>query len=37
MPTCPGRSQHYANSGIFDENIAVGYASRANNRIGPSP
>lgn len=36
-PTCPGRAQHYAASGIFDENIAIGYASRANNRIGPSP
>jgi hypothetical protein len=36
-PTCPGRSTHYANSGIFDPNIAVGYASRANDRIGPSP
>jgi hypothetical protein len=36
-PTCPGRSQHYAPSGIFDEGIAIGYASRANNRIGPSP
>lgn len=36
-PTCPGRSQHYAASGIFDEGIAIGYASRANDRIGPSP
>jgi Glycosyl hydrolases family 6 len=36
-PTCPGRSTHYAASGIFDENIAIGFASRANNRIGPSP
>jgi hypothetical protein len=36
-PTCPGRSTHYAASGIFDENIAIGYASRANDRIGPSP
>src|SRR6202042_824191 len=36
-PTCPGRSTHYAASGIFDEGIAIGYASRANNRIGPSP
>lgn len=35
--TCPGRKQHYANSGIFDPNIAIGYASRANDRIGPSP
>jgi len=36
-PTCPGRSAHYAPSGIFDEGIAIGYASRANDRIGPSP
>ena len=36
-PTCKGRSTHYAASGIFDENIAIGFASRANNRIGPSP
>ena len=36
-PTCAGDSRHYAASGIFDENIAVGFASRANNRIGPSP
>lgn len=36
-PTCPGRKQHYANSGIFDPNIAIGLASRANDRIGPSP
>jgi hypothetical protein len=35
--TCPGRSQHFAASGIFDEGIAIGYASRANDRIGPSP
>jgi hypothetical protein len=35
--TCPGSNQHYANSGIFDPNIAIGYASRANDRIGPSP
>jgi cellulase/cellobiase CelA1 len=35
--TCPGSSKHYAPSGIFDEGIAIGYASRANNRIGPSP
>jgi len=35
--TCPGRPQHYANSGIFDPNIAIGYASRANDRIGPAP
>jgi Glycosyl hydrolases family 6 len=36
-PTCQGRSTHYAASGIFDENIALGFASRANDRIGPSP
>jgi hypothetical protein len=36
-PTCPGRSTHYAASGIFDENIGIDFASRANNRIGPSP
>ncbi len=36
-PSCPGRATHYAASGIFDENIAVGLASRANNRLGPSP
>jgi len=36
-PTCPGRSARYAAAGIFDEGIAIGYASRANNRIGPSP
>jgi Glycosyl hydrolases family 6 len=36
-PTCPGRSTHYAQSGFFDEGIAIGYASRANNRVGPSP
>jgi Glycosyl hydrolases family 6 len=36
-PTCPGDPHHYAASGIFDENIAVGFASRANDRIGPSP
>ncbi len=35
--TCPGSNQHYAASGIFDPNIAIGYASRANDRIGPSP
>jgi Glycosyl hydrolases family 6 len=35
--TCPGRKQHYANSGIFDPNIAIGYATRANDRVGPSP
>jgi hypothetical protein len=36
-PTCPGRSTHYAASGIFDETIGIGFASRANDRIGPSP
>ncbi|MGH2886716.1 MAG: glycoside hydrolase family 6 protein, partial [Solirubrobacteraceae bacterium] len=36
-PTCPGDPRHYAASGIFDDNIAIGFASRANNRIGPSP
>jgi Glycosyl hydrolases family 6 len=36
-PTCPGRSTHYAASGIFDPNIAVSFALRANDRIGPSP
>jgi hypothetical protein len=36
-PTCPGDPHHYAASGVFDENIAVGFASRANDRIGPSP
>jgi hypothetical protein len=35
--SCPGRPQHYAPSGIFDEGIAIGYASRANDRVGPSP
>jgi hypothetical protein len=35
--TCPGSNKHYAASGIFDPNIAIGYASRANDRIGPSP
>jgi hypothetical protein len=36
-PTCPGRKGHWAASGIFDPGIAIGFASRANNRIGPSP
>jgi hypothetical protein len=36
-PTCPGRKGHWAASGIFDPSIAIGFASRANNRIGPSP
>jgi hypothetical protein len=35
--TCPGRSTRYAASGTFDEGIGIGYASRANDRIGPSP
>ena len=35
--TCPGRSGHWAPSGIFDEGLAIDYASHANNRIGPSP
>lgn len=36
-PTCKGRPGHWAASGIFDPNIAIGFASRANDRIGPSP
>jgi Glycosyl hydrolases family 6 len=36
-PKCPGRSTHYGASGIFDPTIAIGFASRANDRIGPSP
>ncbi len=35
--TCPGRTGHWANSGIFDEGLAVNYASHAANRIGPQP
>jgi hypothetical protein len=35
--TCPGRKGHWAASGIFDPAMAIGYASEANNRIGPSP
>jgi Glycosyl hydrolases family 6 len=35
--TCPGRPGRWAPSGIFDPSIAIGYASRANDRIGPSP
>jgi endoglucanase len=35
--TCPGRSGHWAASGIFDPGIAISFASRANDRIGPSP
>ena len=36
-PTCPGRPGHWAASGIFDPGIAIGFASRANDRVGPSP
>jgi Glycosyl hydrolases family 6 len=36
-PTCPGRSTHYAASGIFDPGVGIGFASRANDRVGPSP
>lgn len=36
-PTCPGRRGHWAASGIFDPTIGIGFASRANDRIGPSP
>jgi hypothetical protein len=32
---CPGRSETFAPSGIFDENYAIGLAQRANNRVGP--
>jgi len=35
--SCPGRAGHWAPSGIFDEGIAIDYASHANNRIGSSP
>lgn len=35
--TCPGRPGHWAQSGIFDPGLAIGFASRANDRIGPSP
>jgi endoglucanase len=35
--TCPGRPGHWAASGIFDPSIAVGFAARANDRVGPSP
>jgi endoglucanase len=35
--TCPGRRGHWAAGGIFDPGIAIGFASRANDRIGPSP
>jgi len=36
-PTCPGRSGHWAPSGIFDQGIGIDYAVHANDRIGPSP
>ena len=36
-PTCPGRSGHWAASGVFDEGIAIDFAAHANDRIGPSP
>jgi cellulase/cellobiase CelA1 len=36
-PKCPGRSTQYAASGIFDVNMGIDYASRANDRIGPAP
>jgi endoglucanase len=36
-PTCPDHPGHWAPSGIFDPGIAIGFASRANDRIGPSP
>jgi hypothetical protein len=32
---CPGSSQTFAPSGIFDENYAIGLAESANNRVGP--
>jgi hypothetical protein len=35
--SCPGRSGHWAPSGIFDEGLAIDFASHANDRIGPSP
>jgi hypothetical protein len=35
--TCPGRSGHWAQSGIFDVGIGLDFASHANDRIGPSP
>ncbi len=36
-PTCPGRSGHWAPSGVFDANLASDYAAHADARIGPSP
>jgi hypothetical protein len=36
-PTCPGRSGHWAASGVFDEGIGITFATHANDRIGPSP
>lgn len=35
--TCPGRPGHWAPAGIFDERLALEYAHRANDRIGPTP
>lgn len=35
--SCPGRSGHWAPSGIFDEGIAIDFAAHANDRVGPSP
>jgi hypothetical protein len=35
--TCRGRRGHWAQSGIFDENLAVDYAAHAANRVGPQP
>lgn len=32
---CPGRSQTFAASGVFDENYAIGLARRANSKVGP--
>jgi Glycosyl hydrolases family 6 len=36
-PTCPGRTGHWAASGMFDEGIAIDFAVHANDRVGPSP
>jgi hypothetical protein len=35
--TCPGRSGHWAASGIFDQGNGIDFANHANDRIGPSP
>jgi hypothetical protein len=35
--SCPGRSEQWAQSGIFDAGIAIDFAEHANDRIGPSP